>query len=323
MLKILYKLKVGMDIINEMKKTRSYNKHAKLLNELIKFTSKSKKNEKLILKVADLHLVLAKSIKICSKGMKMEGGVFSGLIQKCFGRLCGIRNGTVDVGNPLTAILNEIQKNLKSLNENDIPIAAKSALVDNTYNLLKDYAIIFFTNIRNNSVQEIDNMELYNTFCIEFSKIAERISREYYNTREKTGATQYQDGKYYNVYPIDLETDLNFENFYYLIYKPCTKYLLCLRHSFEIIIAKDKEDDPNLIAQYTNTFLFYLNKLNGCLKDKRDKGDKRDINEILKEYAANYEEVSHLFPKLDRLKKYKRPDEADEADEIELEFEEP
>jgi hypothetical protein len=68
-----------MDIINEMKKTRSYKKHVKLLNELIQFTSKSKKNEKLILKVADLHLVLAKSIQICSKGMKMEGG---GLFQK-------------------------------------------------------------------------------------------------------------------------------------------------------------------------------------------------------------------------------------------------
>ena len=65
-----------MDIINEMKKTRSYKKHVKLLNELIQFTSKSKKNEKLILKVADLHLVLAKSIQICSKGMKMEGGCF-------------------------------------------------------------------------------------------------------------------------------------------------------------------------------------------------------------------------------------------------------
>lgn len=54
-----------MDIINEMKKTRSYKKHVKLLSELIKFTSKSKKNEQLILKVADLHLILAKSIKIC------------------------------------------------------------------------------------------------------------------------------------------------------------------------------------------------------------------------------------------------------------------
>ena len=65
MLKILYRLNVAMDIINEMKKTRSYKKHVKLLNELIKFTSKSKKNEKLILKIADLHLILAKSIKIC------------------------------------------------------------------------------------------------------------------------------------------------------------------------------------------------------------------------------------------------------------------
>jgi hypothetical protein len=75
-----------MDIINEMKKTRSYKKHVKLLNELIQFTSKSKKNEKLILKVADLHLILAKSIKICSKGMKMEGGGFVAMLQELTGR---------------------------------------------------------------------------------------------------------------------------------------------------------------------------------------------------------------------------------------------
>jgi hypothetical protein len=313
-----------MDIINEMKKTRSYKKHVKLLSELIQFTSKSKKNEKLILKIADLHLVLAKSIKICSKGMKMEGGgVFSGLI-KCFGRLCGIRNGTVDVYNPLTEILNEIRKNLESLRENHIANATNSALVDTTYNLMKEYAIIFFINISNNRVQEIDNMELYSTFYIEFSEIAERISREYYRNIEDTDATQYEDGKYYEVYPIDLERFLTGLKDIPLF----TEYLLCLRHSFEIIIAKDQEYDPHLIAQYTNTFLYYLNKLRGYLNTfiRRKNKDKRDINIILTEYAekANYEDVSVLFPKLDSIEKYRLPDEADEADEadepINLEF---
>lgn len=75
-----------MDIINEMKKTRSYKKHVKLLSELIKFTSKSKKNEQLILKVADLHLILAKSIQICSKGMNMEGGGLHAMIEHLTGR---------------------------------------------------------------------------------------------------------------------------------------------------------------------------------------------------------------------------------------------
>jgi hypothetical protein len=284
-----------MDIINEMKKTRSYKKHVKLLNELIQFTSKSKKNEKLILKVADLHLVLAKSIQICSKGMKMEGGgVFSGLIE-CFGRLCGIKNRKIVdayTDNPLTQILNEIQENLKSLRENDFDNATNFALVDTTYNLLKEYAIIFFINISKNSVQKIDNMELYSTFCIEFSKIAEGISR-----------------KYYGVDPIDLEIYLEDLKNIPLF----TKYLLCLRHSFEIIIAKDQEYDPNLIAQYTNTFLYYLNKLKNLIRPD----DKRDINIILNEYAKkeNYKDVSYLFPKLDSVEKYRPPDEADEADE--------
>jgi hypothetical protein len=309
MLIFLYRLNVGMDIINEMKKTRSYKKHVKLLNELIQFTSKSKKNEKLILKVADLHLVLAKSIQICSKGMKMEGGgVFSGLIE-CFGRLCGIKNGkVVDADadadaytyNPLSQILNDIQENLTSLRNNHIPNATNFALVDSTYNLLKEYAIIFFIRISKNRVEKIDNMELYSTICIEFSEIAEAISR-----------------KYYHVDPIDLEIYLEKLEDIPLF----TKYLLCLRNSFEIIIAKDqKEYDTHLIAQYTNTFLYYLNKLNGYLKQILRPDDNRDINIILNEYAkkVNYKDVSYLFPKFDSVEAVE-PVEPVEAEEIKLE----
>jgi hypothetical protein len=162
-------------------------------------------------------------------------------------------------------------------------------------------------------------MKLYSIVYFQFSQIAERISREYYKDREETDATQYEYGKYYKVYPIELDrflTDLtNIPLF--------TKYLLCLRHSFEIINSKDIKYDPNLVAQYTNTFLFYLDKLNGYLNNTIRPTDKRDINTILKEYAekANYEDVLSLFPKLDPIEKYRLSEKADEADKFELRIE--
>jgi hypothetical protein len=115
-----------MDIINEMKKTRSYKKHVKLLNELIQFTSKSKKNEKLILKVADLHLVLAKSIQICSKGMKMEGG---GLLAALFEK----RPPTDHDNNKYTE--KELNKLIKAheVKENKIPDITPQQVAEYSY----------------------------------------------------------------------------------------------------------------------------------------------------------------------------------------------